>query len=311
MQINLSYVSEKDIDLLIIEELISSEEFRNLFLYRTNRHNYSIHSIEHSKFDPIHGESDITVLFTIGTDKYALLIENKVDALAMPSQCERYFNRGDFSIKMGEYNSYDVFIVAPKSYLATNEEAKKYPYQLTYEEIIDYYTKYNSARFQYKIEILSMAIQKKINGYTPQLDLKTTDFNRRYEIYQEKYFPNIEMYKYPGDRGPRAVWPGFKSYIKGGHITHKSNKGYVDLMFNGLGNHLDHISTIFDKHLDEDMLIVKTGKSGTIRIHVPIIDFKDDFDKQEDRLVHVFNAVYRLTKLTHIVDDKVLFSPIK
>ena len=66
---------------------------------------------------------------------HALHIEDKIDAVAMPRQPERYDLRAQKDIAAGEYDTYSVLIVAPEKYLRKNKEAQKYPSRLTYEQM--------------------------------------------------------------------------------------------------------------------------------------------------------------------------------
>ena len=309
MEIKLSYVSEKDIDLLVIEELVSSTDFCDLFLRKIDKTEFNLISIQHSNNDVELGESDIIAIFSNNNLRHALLIEDKIDAVAMPNQCGRYFYRGKSGVTNGIYDSFDVFLVAPKEYTQSNLEAQKYPHHVTYEELIQFFNSQSGPRSIYKIETLKMAIEKKQFGYIPQTDHAITRFNKLYDSYKDEHFPQLHLNSYSGDRGPRAFWPSYRSYVKNGHITHKSDKGYVDLMFRGLGEHLGHISKCLMDILEDDMKIVQTGKSGSVRIYVPMIDFKGDFDKQIPNLNIVFNAVDRLTKLTSKINAADLFSP--
>ena len=54
-------VSERDMDMLIAEETVSSAGFRKLFLDKIGISDAGVLSVELSKTDPALGESDITV----------------------------------------------------------------------------------------------------------------------------------------------------------------------------------------------------------------------------------------------------------
>ena len=79
-------LSEHDMDMLFLQLFTIDKGFARLFLNATpfSKEVFSIDSIELSKSDPKLGESDITVLLTTGKKKVAFLIENKIDAIAMP-----------------------------------------------------------------------------------------------------------------------------------------------------------------------------------------------------------------------------------
>ena len=57
-----SDVSERDMDLLISEEIVSSFDFLALFLQKVGRVSATVSSVELSKSDAVLGESDITAI---------------------------------------------------------------------------------------------------------------------------------------------------------------------------------------------------------------------------------------------------------
>src|SRR5262245_25450683 len=98
-ELRLESVDERDIDLLLLEELEVSEPFRRWFWsscglgYPEHCAMAGVwHSISHPKF----GESDLIVLVCDGAGPAtALLVENKVDAPPQPDQATRYRRRGE------------------------------------------------------------------------------------------------------------------------------------------------------------------------------------------------------------------------
>ena len=123
-------IFERDIDLIIMRSLAYMPEFAELFLKRTDWSSAKIVSVEHSLMHPELGESDITVIVEFNGIKYALLIENKIDAENMPDQYGRYVKRGELGIKNGEYIDFVVFITAPQEYLYTNQEALNFWFRI-------------------------------------------------------------------------------------------------------------------------------------------------------------------------------------
>ena len=117
MEIKLGTTLERDMDLLIIEEFISSPGFARIFLDEVGLNEaYTIEHAIHSMRDPDLGESDIVFILKVGEIRYAIHIEDKIDALAMHAQCERYSMRAEKDIADGLYDEYSVFIVAPEKY---------------------------------------------------------------------------------------------------------------------------------------------------------------------------------------------------
>ena len=147
-----------------MEEFVSNEDFANIFLKAANvRGAYKIEEVIHSKTDAELGESDIVLVLNINNKKHAIHIEDKIDAIAMPEQHDRYDKRAEKDIANGEYDSYSVIIVAPEKYLAKNEESKKYANKVTYEEMLRCFLSKGDLRSKYKIALIEKAIddQKK------------------------------------------------------------------------------------------------------------------------------------------------------
>ncbi len=82
-----------------MEELVSNRDFAYVFLGEVGLNNAEVISVEHSKIDAEYGESDITVIVSKDGRKYGVIIEDKVDALAMKEQCQRYKMRGKKGIQ--------------------------------------------------------------------------------------------------------------------------------------------------------------------------------------------------------------------
>ena len=135
LSIKFEKILERDVDLMIINQISFNKSFLILFLDKISKKNYIVESIEHSLMDQEDGESDITVILSNGINKIALLIEDKIDAHAMPMQPERYIKRGKKGIENKQYDEFYDFLVAPQEYLESNMEAKQYTYRVSYEEM--------------------------------------------------------------------------------------------------------------------------------------------------------------------------------
>lgn len=113
MKIIMEKVFERDIDLLMINKFCNDQNVLNYFCSKLGINNYYVESIQHSVSDE-NGESDISVILNNAKEKIAFLIENKINAIAMPNQRARYDIRGDNGITNKLYDKYYVFIIAPK-----------------------------------------------------------------------------------------------------------------------------------------------------------------------------------------------------
>ena len=158
-------VLERDMDMLFLEELVSSDKFLGIFLSKIGIEKATVVSAEHSKKDNELGESDLAVILEHDSKRVALLIEDKIDAVAQPEQAGRYIERGNKGLADGDYDEYYIFIVAPKIYLDTNDEANKYPYSISYEEVLSFFESKNDSRSAFKASQIRQAIYKKESGY--------------------------------------------------------------------------------------------------------------------------------------------------
>lgn len=160
-----SDVSERDMDLLISEEIVSSFDFLALFLQKVGRVSATVSSVELSKSDAVLGESDITAIIESNGENIGLLIEDKIDAIAMPNQAMRYILREQKGIEQGDFTKFYVFIVAPQKYLSENREAKEYENCISYEEFLEFFSSRKDNRSVYKAQQIKQAIYKQKTGY--------------------------------------------------------------------------------------------------------------------------------------------------
>ena len=296
-------VFERDIDLYIINKFMNDIKFKELFLNKIKKENYYVDTCIHSYKDN-DGESDITIILRNNIRRIALLIEDKIDAIAMPNQRKRYDDRGDKGIKEGKYDEYYVFIIAPKDYLVSNTEAAKYEYQISYEEIIEYL----GSNDNYGKELLNNALEEKKKGYVIQEDKNVTIFWQKYYEFVEKNYKQLNIKRYEGPRGANAWWPGFATPVKNIRIDHKSNRGDIDMKFENVGEYYNEISKILEGKLDSDMFIVPTGKSMSIRIKAPIVKFNEEFDDYIEEIKICLDSVVRLQELLSNIDYKKILS---
>ena len=82
-------ILEHDMDMLILEEFACSTEFSKIFLNKVNISDAKVLSTWQSKTDSELGESDMTVVLENDDRKFALLIEDKIDAIIF-SPCDLF-----------------------------------------------------------------------------------------------------------------------------------------------------------------------------------------------------------------------------
>jgi len=255
----LEAVTERDIDLLFLEEFHASESFRQWFRDRVlNPQAAEAKFINawHSVTAPGLGESDLVLLFaSTGGQRAAILLENKVDAPAQPDQAQRYRERGKLGVKRGDWDRFQTAIIAPSLYLARGGDAARFDAQLSYEEVREWFSKSEGepSRSHYKSEVLAVAVERSVAGSNPVIDERVTRFYHDYWQCAAREFPELGL-KDPGDRTRSSNWVGFrpKGFPKNRTINHKMDIGRVDLEIGGASVSVDELRAKYSHLLAAD-----------------------------------------------------------
>lgn len=299
----LLFVAERDIDLLLLEEINVNSEFSS-WLFRMAMPQCldmpacigAWHSVTHPQL----GESDIVVKYANG---HAILIENKIDAPAQPDQASRYGKRGAEGCDKGLWQSFVTCIVAPVRYLTTNAEAQSYGVLISYEQLQDWFSNEKTQRAEYRAYILSEAIEQNRRGYSPVADEVVTKFWLSYWDIANIEFPDLEM-KRPGIKPANSDWPDFRpnQLEKNINLVHKMAQGYVDLQIRGASEKIEQIRTMMGgRNLD----IVTTGQSAAIRIVVAPVNRFGSFDEQRQEIMHALDTAARLLQIAKDMRDEI------
>ncbi len=115
--IRLDSVYERDMDLLFMRKLAQDKSLiRQSFLTCDDlkakgydKPDFTVEKVVHSVVTE-DGESDIETILSIDGKRIALLIEDKIDAVAMQEQAARYTLHGRKAVERGDYDEFYVFI---------------------------------------------------------------------------------------------------------------------------------------------------------------------------------------------------------
>ena len=277
-RIAIAGVSERDIDLLLLEEFQSSPSFQDWFVaealgpsVRLGRCIAAERSVYHSA-----GESDLEVTFLDSEDKKTrLMIENKVGAGLQQLQAQRYQDRGQQYIAGGDCVGFYTVIVAPARYFGTSEGAKGFGSRVTYEQVLSWFQ--NAAelgdRRNYKTKLLQSAIQKGTLGWQPEEDKPNTRFWQGYWRIATERAPELEMWKPAEGKPSRSGFIGFHPrhppLPNGIKLYHKFNHGHVDLQLAGMGRRVNEVNSILGQYLEPGMTVESAAMSAAIRVLVP------------------------------------------
>lgn len=296
-------VRERDMDFMMMEEFGASQEFADIFLSKVGKAGAKVVYIYHSKYEKHMGESDMIIITEFEGRRHALLIEDKIDAEAMPYQSSRYHERAEEDVFKGEYDSYDIFITAPMGYLLTNEEAKLYPNNVSYEEIEEYMKEKSEEKYNFKLQMINMALGRQQKGYEPFEHKRVASFWDEYIKAMNLRYPYFECTNGDKIHCSNSHWVNFRVLVPNtsAKIVHKAKQGYVDLQFAGMGDQLDVLEKALANLTIDTMhaQVAKASGSGSIRIGCPPLDFKGKYqghEKDVERCLDVINCMYNIAR---------------
>ncbi len=302
-------IRERDIDLLLAEEFTLNPNIVKLFLSKVDSGLLvsDVDSVEVSHVDQNLGESDVTVILRDGA---AILIEDKIDAIAMPDQCRRYFKRGEKGVREGLFDKFFVFIVAPEEYLATNAEAQKYPYSVSYQELIQLFEKENSVHGEMRISQLKSALTSAHGGGNKVVDDKATRFWKEFVEFKNLYYTDLGLVSNVNEKSADGSWSTYSTFINFPSkvsIIHKHNKGFIDLTFTGLANHLPQLERLLEEmigdYTKERLQLLAVGKSAALRLTANgVLDFQKSLQEQMGTAVEHLELLRKMSNIAKKID---------
>jgi hypothetical protein len=303
----LECVTERDIDLLLLEELNVSAHFQVWFIEQVcvnrllfGRFIGAWHSISHLTL----GESDIIVVFEdINGIRTAILIENKIDAPPQSDQATRYHLRGQDGVIKNNWKQFQTCIIAPELYLKKTGDANLYDVRISYETIRGWFSQpisdQDALRAKYRANIIGEAIEQNRRDYQPKPHVEVTQFWSDYWKVATTEFPQLQMKK-PGNVPENSDWPEFRPHEVGPNrkILHKWAKGVVHLQISSAGALVEQIKAQNQEILINGLDVVRTKNSASIQLNVPMIDRFGDFASQVEAIRLSLSAAVRLLLLS-------------
>lgn len=166
-------IYERDIDMLLLEELNVNAEFVDWLLSQLQ---LPLCTAEAKAFKSISdstlsecgaGETDLLLRYTAGKEQVLVLIENKVDAVFMPNKHKRYQQRAAARVAAaaGQCAKAYPVLIAPEAYV---QQQFYFERTVSYEQLHNYFSKQN-LRGEFKAKLLEMAIDKlrRSSTYSP------------------------------------------------------------------------------------------------------------------------------------------------
>ena len=277
-------VQERDIDLLIIEELNVSLDFCKWFI---NELELEAPTSKIKAFRSISdyglGETDILISYSVETRTNFILVENKIDASFQNNQFERYKKRGENYIKKKECDDCYIVLIAPKSYC---ENQSNFSHYINYESIRKYFTDKNEIRADYKSEILSIAIEKERRGYKAVNSIPVQAFWKSYYEYKISNHQIFRMKK-PDIVPFKSDWIQlFSDRLKEITFNHKLEKGFIDATIKSIPK--------LNSEVPDWIKITEHKKSVSFRVKCYELDRTKDFNLQMKKVTSGFEELIKL-----------------
>lgn len=281
--------SERDLDLLLLEEAYVSDDFLDLLLSGIKNKKLQsapIHSAHHSHVF-YNGESDLELSWKIsGVGWGRLLVENKINAALQPTQAKRYQERAEQYLKSGRCAVVATLLLAPREYLASLGEQHGFDGQLSYEKIAAWFEQRiaEGRRWEFKLALLRAAIDKPTKSEDSPRDPAATAFWKSYwQVCQER-FPQLGM-KRPDSAGTGSSWITFSpsGLMVALHLRHKLTRGHADLELGEMGASWATARSRLRPILPCGAEVFKAGQSAAVRMLVPELNFMRPFDTQANQ----------------------------
>ncbi len=319
----LTHATERDVDLILIEELKCSSEFVCWFTSQVYDNASQANLIK--TWDVLHSvrrmrnRREIDIFLTVKNmegENIGFLIENKLDASDQPDQAESYREECEHLVSAGEVNHSYAILVCPESYISVNSTfAAKFDAVVTYENVMEFMEKRMetevgelAVRLAHRRNLMDQAVTKSRRGYEAIPVVEIDDFNSKYVTLCQRHFPGL----IPGPSMIRVGRPGESKtmifdpktltkyiYLPQTRIVHQLREGNVNINFYTWGNFFDDIATSIQTSLKETPFMVaatmnrrKGGSSGLMVYGETLpIDNLKPFDNQIPELLEGMKMV--------------------
>lgn len=303
-------IRERDIDLLLLEEIIVNESFRKFIVNKLNLSEIGSFIGAYHSLTQERGESDLVINYT-GQDKsgFLILIENKIDAGFTKRQAERYKERGQIYKREKDCSDFVTVLFAPQSYISLNHG---FDYSISYETVKDWLELQKDKRSLYKAMMLDCAIERKRRGYQRIRNDDVTLFSHKFYELSESMYPEL-CFRKPPEVVPKGA--GFRycdpAELKENkiEIVHKffANKPFnaVDLQIKGEAKNIEDFILKYKDKLEEGMEIVKVNNSLAVRFTLKRLETTVSFEEQKDDLILSIQYAKKLYDwaLRHIIQN--------
>jgi len=174
-------IYERDVDIVLAEEFSINSDFASWVLSKTSKFQGRVAEVEdvHVSLANSDGESDLVIIHKEknSPQRFAILVENKIDAIFQPNQALRYEIRGQAGSQLSSWSEFEHILFAPESYLKIYDGDHGFSSALSYEAIRDWLENYSeNSRIRYRAAFFCQAIPQGRSAYVRTKDQLTDAF---------------------------------------------------------------------------------------------------------------------------------------
>lgn len=293
-----AWLRERDIDLLLCSEIHAGGACMRLLARNMDIDDAQLAGAWVS-YPDVDGESDLVVAFSSGDKKVVGLIENKIRHNFEPEQAERYQARARRWLESDEVERVVTVLLAPGAYMQ-NSGAELFEKQISYETVEESLRSEQDARSAFLADALAAGIKSYQEGYVMVPDDTVSGMWHALWSVSRTVAPDLR-FQQPGQKPGGSMWLYFKDAsgftaedLKRVIVVLKAERGHADLQVANTSTSLLHERA--EGILDDDMVVVKAGKSASIRLTIPAIDFVRPVQEQREAMEAGFKACDRLRR---------------
>ena len=320
--LTLTHATERDVDLILIEELRCSPDFVRWLVRRVSNSSFDTSSVSHSKRRMFNRrEIDITLSIKGASGTAVLLIENKLDTAEQPNQAQSYKEEAKTIVERGEAWEAHTVLVCPERYAASASAfASRFDHVVYYESVIGFLSDRIAgtsgeiqARLSHKRDLLVQATTKARRGYEAVPLAGIDHFNQKYvamlqsEKIQLEPGPSMLKEGRPGESrtmifDPSALpkWP----FLPQTRLVHQTREANANVNFYTWGDYFSDLAGQIGADLKgTGYRVVPTinkrvgGRSSLMIVAAtPPVDSLLSFDDQRPAILEGARVTYELKK---------------
>ena len=295
-------VQERDIDLVLIEQLHVSPAFSGWLTARLDLAGAVVETARHSVCRE-HGETDVLVIVRRGQERVAVMIEDKIGAPMQPDQCERYHIRGRILCDEGAVDRYMTVLCAPAGYLNSVPEDQHWHARISLEEIAQDIQGAAYPGWEWRHAVLTAAASRQArareadNRANHAYDAAIAPLKRAYRDFVQSRYPQLRASLQEGrDREYYLRAPGLPSGIR---FKHAFFRGEVSLIFEKAWAPLAEGQ--LQGKLPEGAWAVQHGSELHVRMPVETMDPQLRFEEQEEIAAKALDQVLNMMRFATAV----------